>query len=1275
MKKRSFVILLCLVLVAVLTLTLVACDNDNKNVNTYTVTFEGEGIEAFTQTVKEGDKAQKPAADPTLTGYTFDNWYNIGGGVFDFDSPISEDTKITAKWTANTYTVTLDVNGGEALANTTKSVTFGQAFELGVASKDLFSFDGWTLEDGTVLTNEAGVSTDVWNIAGDTTLKAKWSSTDKFTKNGLQYTLLEDGTLSVVATVGADYGSKVEIPAQVGGKAVTVVGSMQYVDAPEVVVPASVKEISASAFANNQFVEVVDLSAFGGTIGNRAFANSKIKIIDLGGTTEIGSSAFENSQLSIVVIPASVKSLGDNALKSNSIIEIAFAGNFPTLGNKVFGDGAREEDNELNIAASNGAWEKLIENTQAWQNDEDYVGAVAEATGLLRNVTVYLYQYTEEEMEYKLNKYGTFKNADGSILLYKGIIDNVAFYFPATNSVERVQLYADTHAYRYLETGTETYLLNYENKTILLLEENEKGETIHNGVLYDYIGEELSYIVPSDITEIAAGAAMFNYSTRFLVIGDNVTKVGDFAFANGRLFGVRFGKNVESIGAYAFFGQDYLIELTFEGENPPTIGEAAFCYIVGGGYAPSIVVNEMTKNLGVKPYIFTPYSSWDDKLNEYVDAFAKSLENISDLLVKVGNVGDAEEDFETIAYSKSSDFKQLSTSSGSSAGTQNKTPYGTIIMSGTEQGGAGYTVIEFDDESGYSGVGYAYYSTVNGYATYNFYNTPKKIQIFYGVDEQTGYIQSFVIYGIFTDSDNFSLRGAEAGAFGEQNGGIFSFDGYGNYSYYDENGATATGTYSVNGATITLAGGMSGNITFDKDAKTITFNDKVLTSLGEEAGVYYDLGMGAKIELDGKAYEDEESGVYYSGKLKLEYNGKTVETGYVLDGTNLKFMLNDEEKSFTYSKTSESIISGYYGYYTESLNFKFVDAGLNGTFENGDISITIDGYYTLTLVDGGDVQNGRYMHFADTNNILFFVDDEYAIVYLDVENNTFELATAAEAGKWYTSSGATYALYLDGQGHSIYDNGGFDYGTYTYDANTNAFNINLKGMATDKDGSLDIEKGYGTMVFDYYGANYVALSREPFKKFGSSYTLSGFNYLYYIEDGEVKYNPISYSVYVIDGAVVFSKYGEMPEFVSYEGEFRDGLTFTKTLQVKGNSGDYVDVDFIIVQDDTTTRIDVNVKSFYAEVLKFNKEGDSNSPYTLYWLDEDKNYVGITYISYGSISDFVNGEVTWNAEHTAFTITIVKEWSSTIDTHVYTVEFNADGSVKNITHDVTEVPKE
>ena len=80
MKKRSFVILLCLVLVAVLTLTLVACDNDNKNVNTYTVTFEGEGIEAFTQTVKEGDKAQKPAADPTLTGYTFDNWYNIGGG-------------------------------------------------------------------------------------------------------------------------------------------------------------------------------------------------------------------------------------------------------------------------------------------------------------------------------------------------------------------------------------------------------------------------------------------------------------------------------------------------------------------------------------------------------------------------------------------------------------------------------------------------------------------------------------------------------------------------------------------------------------------------------------------------------------------------------------------------------------------------------------------------------------------------------------------------------------------------------------------------------------------------------------------------------------------------------------------------------------------------------------------------------------------------------------------------------------------------------------------
>lgn len=1276
MKKRSFVILLCLVLVAVLTLTLVACDKNNKNNKSYTVTFEGDGIETFTQTVKDGEKAQKPAVNPTLTGYTFDNWYDIGGEVFDFDSSISQDTKITAKWTANTYTVTLDVNGGDALENTTKSVTFGQAFELGAATKDLLSFGGWMLEDGTVLTNEAGVSTDVWNIADNATLKAKWVSADKFMKNGLQYTFLEDGTLSVSATFGANYANKVEIPAQIGGKAVTVIGSMQYLDAPEVVVPASVKEISASAFANNQFVELVDLSAFSGTIGNRAFAKSSVKIIDLGSTSAIGESAFEDSLVTVLVIPASVKSLGDSAFKSDSIVEIAFVGDFPTLGNNVFGSGVRADDNKLNIAASNGAWEKLIENTEAWKNNEDFVGAIVETTGLPRTADVVLYQYTDEQMADKLGKFGTFKNEDGSVLIYKGIVDNVVFYFPATNTIEKVELFADTHAYRYLDSATETYVFNYENKSILLLEVNENGETIYNGVLYNYVGESLTYIVPEDVTEIAAGAGMFNNSMRFLVIGDGVEKVGDFAFAYGTLFGVHFGKDIKSIGAYAFFGQDYLVELVFTGNDAPAIGDAAFCYIVGGGYAPSIVVNEMTK-LGVKPYIFTPHSPWwGDGIENYYAAFAKSLEGISDMLVKWGNIGDAEEDYEIISYAKSDDFKQLTTSSGASAGTENKTSYGTFIMSGTEMSGAGYTVIKFDEESGYSGVGYAYYSTVNGYSTSTFYGTPKKIQIFYGVDEKTGYMQSFTIYGIFTDSENFSLRGAEAGAFGEQDGSIFSFDGYGNYSYYDENGATATGTYTVDGATITLLGGMSGTVAFDKDAKTITYNDDVMTSLGEEAGVYYDLGMGAKIELDGKAYRDVESDVYYSGKLTLEYNGNKVVTGYTLDGMTFKFKLDGVEKSWTYSKTSDTVLDGYYdSSYKEHMSFKKVVAGLHGTFTHNFGSITIDGYYTLTLNDGDEVLNGRYMHFADTNNILFFIGDDYSIAYLDVENNTFELATAAEAGKWYTTSGATYALYLDGQGHSIYDNGGFDYGTYTYDENTKAFNINLKGTSIDENGTLDTENGYGTMVFNYYGASYAALSRAQFKMFVGSYSTNNYvsasGYAYYLADGEVKSTSLSYSVYVLDGILVLSKYGEMPQLISYTGEFEVGFTFSHTVKINGND---VQVDFTVSKNGTTTYVSASANSLYTDVTTFNKENDSNSPYTLCWLDEEKTYVGITYFSYGSISDYVNGEVKWNSEHTAFTITVIKEWSYDIDTHVYTVTFDENGNVTDITKVTTNTPK-
>ncbi len=83
----------------------------------YTVTFDSNGGSAVTaQTIEEGQKATKPA-DPTKAYYAFDGWYSDSNltQAFDFNTPITGDTTIYAKWdvviTAANATVTVPVAG------------------------------------------------------------------------------------------------------------------------------------------------------------------------------------------------------------------------------------------------------------------------------------------------------------------------------------------------------------------------------------------------------------------------------------------------------------------------------------------------------------------------------------------------------------------------------------------------------------------------------------------------------------------------------------------------------------------------------------------------------------------------------------------------------------------------------------------------------------------------------------------------------------------------------------------------------------------------------------------------------------------------------------------------------------------------------------------------------------------------------------------------------------------------------------------------------------
>ena len=89
----------------------------------------GHGTQIAAQTVESGSKAVKPA-DPTADGWTFGGWYADAAftTAFDFNTAITADTTVYAKWTevtppAPAYTI-IKGNNGEW----TKDSTTGLAF-------------------------------------------------------------------------------------------------------------------------------------------------------------------------------------------------------------------------------------------------------------------------------------------------------------------------------------------------------------------------------------------------------------------------------------------------------------------------------------------------------------------------------------------------------------------------------------------------------------------------------------------------------------------------------------------------------------------------------------------------------------------------------------------------------------------------------------------------------------------------------------------------------------------------------------------------------------------------------------------------------------------------------------------------------------------------------------------------------------------------------------------------------------------------------------------
>ena len=138
-------------------------------INEYTVsfnTFSESTIES--KTVKYNTTIKAPTA-PTKEGYTFDGWYSDENFVnkFNFNTPITANTTLYAKWNALQFNVTFNTNGGNTINPLV--VDYNTVLNsLEVPTKEGYTFEGWYTNSS--LTSKYNNTPITVNI----TLYAKW---------------------------------------------------------------------------------------------------------------------------------------------------------------------------------------------------------------------------------------------------------------------------------------------------------------------------------------------------------------------------------------------------------------------------------------------------------------------------------------------------------------------------------------------------------------------------------------------------------------------------------------------------------------------------------------------------------------------------------------------------------------------------------------------------------------------------------------------------------------------------------------------------------------------------------------------------------------------------------------------------------------------------------------------------------------------------------------------------------------------------------------------
>ena len=141
------------------------------DINQYTVQFVSEHGSFADQTIEYGGTIDTDKlTPPTVEGFTFDGWYTdeTHNTKFDFTQPITGNTTVYAKWTANDYEVRFITEHGKAPAS--QNVPYNEpAKDPGELTEEGYTFIGWYADEAHKTKFDFSTA-----ITGDTKVYAKW---------------------------------------------------------------------------------------------------------------------------------------------------------------------------------------------------------------------------------------------------------------------------------------------------------------------------------------------------------------------------------------------------------------------------------------------------------------------------------------------------------------------------------------------------------------------------------------------------------------------------------------------------------------------------------------------------------------------------------------------------------------------------------------------------------------------------------------------------------------------------------------------------------------------------------------------------------------------------------------------------------------------------------------------------------------------------------------------------------------------------------------------